>query len=666
MSPLPARIRFDGRILFLSADPDAVSRQLAGEDLALETALPLRADVSTDEITPSRFCFHHDERIARFAYVGLRCGEQFPVGAGAVQGGGFAVVVSGRRHGKGSSREHSPLAERAAGVRLVIAASFERIYRQNCVNLGILTSTDPGLVARIRAGEAIPLDEFLDGHDPLTREVVRAGGLAAFARARHDGTTRIAVPRHGPRPMTYAEKLVARATVAPDGSLGVESVRPGDGVLARADWRYAHEYLSPLAASLFEAAAGADVPVRDPRSVVCFQEHLVFDRWAGGEGGLDPARRDAARALGAAQARFCARHGIRLHAAYSDRDGAEGICHSLMAERYALPGQVVVGTDSHTTHVGALGCLAFGVGASDMAAAWLTGEVRVTVPGTCRVVLRGRLPEGVAAKDLVLHILGLPGVREGRAVGQVIEYAGEALASMDTDERATLTNMAAEIGGFTGIVAPDAETVAFVRERRGVAITLEPWMASDTDAAFAQVIEVDCSALAPMVAGPGDPGNGLRLDALGEPVGIDVAYGGSCSGAKREDLVRYHEVIAWGLARGMRVAPGVRFFLQFGSADVRDFCARAGMLDAFRAAGVELLEPGCGACVGAGPGSSIRAGQVTVSAQNRNFPGRSGPGQVWLASPATVAASALAGRLVSFAGLRRDGVTVIPPATRLS
>jgi 3-isopropylmalate/(R)-2-methylmalate dehydratase large subunit len=662
MSPLPERVRFDGRVLFLSADPEAMRRQLAGDDLRLDAAMPLRADVSTDEITPSRFCFHHDERIARYAYVGLRCGEAFPVDEGAVQAGRFAVVVSGRRHGKGSSREHSPLAERAAGVRLVIAESFERIYRQNCINLGILTSTDFALVERIRAGEAIPLSAFLDGHDPVTREVIRAGGLAAFARARMDGTARFPVPRHDPGPMTYAEKLLARAIVAPDGSVGVGAIRPGDGVLVRAGWRYAHEYLSPLAASLFEAAAGEGARVHDPESVVCFQEHLVFDRWATREGGVDCGRLDAARALGAEQARFCARHRIRLHAAYADRDGAEGICHSLMTERYALPGEVVVGTDSHTTHVGAVGCLAFGIGASDMAAAWLTGEVRVTVPGTCRVVLNRRLPPGVAAKDLMLYLLSLPSIREGRVVGQVIEYAGEALASMSTDERATLTNMAAELGGFTGIVAPDMETLAFIRDRRGVEAPLEPWMASDPDAAFAQVIEIDCSALSPMVARPGDPGGGVRLDALAARVPIDIAYGGSCTGAKREDLVRYHEVIAWGLARGMRVAPGVRFVLQFGSADVRDYCAGARMLDDFRAAGVELLEPGCGACVSAGPGTSTHAGQVTVSAQNRNYPGRSGPGQVWLASPATVAASALAGRLASFSELQPEAPGGRPPS----
>ncbi len=155
-----------------------------------------------------------------------------------------------------------------------------------------------------------------------------------------------------------------------------------------------------------------------------------------------------------------------------------------------------------------------------------------------------------------------------------------------------------------------------------------------------------------MLARPGDPGHGIAISELAGTVGIDIAYGGSCTGGKREDLLHYHAVLEWAVQRGMRVAPGTRFFLQFGSQDVRSYCVQSGMLDVFERAGVELIEPGCGACVNAGPGVSDRAEQVTVSAINRNFPGRSGPGQVWLASPSTVAASAIAGRIVSFEQLR--------------
>ncbi len=334
-----------------------------------------------------------------------------------------------------------------------------------------------------------------------------------------------------------------------------------------------------------------------------------------------------------------------------------------MLERYALPGQVIVGTDSHTPHCGAVGAFAFGVGATEMANAWLTGDARLAVPGTCLVHLRSRLPAGVGAKDLALHLLHLPYIRDGRAIGQIIEFSGEAVAHLSTDERATLTNMVAEIGGLTGLIVPDAETVRYLRERRGVDAALAPWMTSDAQAAYAHVIEIDCARLGAMVASPGDPGNGVALTQLSAEVPIDIAYGGSCTGSKREDLRACHEVLAWGLSQGHKVADGVRFYLQYGSEDVRAWCEAQGYADVFAAAGVKVLAPGCGACVNAGPGVSRAPDEVVISAQNRNFPGRSGPGQMWLGSPATVAASALAGYIVGFDQLRRNGFAA--PAARL-
>jgi 3-isopropylmalate/(R)-2-methylmalate dehydratase large subunit len=640
------QVRFDGRILFLSEDADVVERQLQGTDVSLADALPLRSDVSTDEITPVWICYYYDEKLGEYPYLGLKCGQRLPVSAGTVKAGGFGVTVAGRRYGKGSSREASPYAEWCAGIRLVIAESFERIYRQNCRNLGIYTSTDFGLIERIRRGESIPISEFTEGEGELTAELIRRGGLFKLARARQEGWSP-AVRATASRPMTYAEKIIARASASSSGA-----VRPGDAIFARADWRYAHEYVTPMCVSFLKREMGDHIALYDRASIVCFGDHLPFIHRS-----MSPERRargllEAAQALAKVQKQFCETHGLRLHGYLTDRDGSEGISHSIMTERYVQPGQLVVGTDSHTPHCGALGALAFGIGSSEMANAWMTGEVRVEVPRTCRVRLNGRLPAGVEAKDIVLHLLRLPYVREGRAIGQVIEYCGEALSSLSTDERTTLTNMVAEIGGFSGIVVPDEETRRFVRDRRGTHLQLEPWMCSDEGAELAHVIEVECDRLEPMLARPGDPGHGIAISELVETVGIDIAYGGSCTGGKREDLLHYHAVLEWATQRGMRVAAGTRFFLQFGSQDVRDYCVQSGMLDVFERAGVELIEPGCGACVNAGPGVSERAEQVTVSAINRNFPGRSGPGRVWLASPSTVAASAIAGRIVSFEQLR--------------
>ena len=177
-------------------------------------------------------------------------------------------------------------------------------------------------------------------------------------------------------------------------------------------------------------------------------------------------------------------------------------------------------------------------------------------------------------------------------------------------------------------------------------------MHSDPGARYADVIALDCAVLSPMVASPGDPGNGLPLNQLGRSVKVDIAYGGSCTAGKREDFDHYHAVLAWALDQGLRVPPQVKLFLQYGTTAVRDYCVAKGYDKTFAAVGAQILQPSCGACANCGPGSSTDAGQVTVSAINRNFPGRSGPGQVWLASPPTVMASALAGELISFGDLK--------------
>ena len=177
-------------------------------------------------------------------------------------------------------------------------------------------------------------------------------------------------------------------------------------------------------------------------------------------------------------------------------------------------------------------------------------------------------------------------------------------------------------------------------------------MKSDPDAQVAAVIRIDASTLSPMVARPGDPGHGVPLSTLADRPHVDIAYGGSCTAGKREDFDQYHAVLAWAAQHGL--GSRAKLYLQFGTVDVRDYCIARGYLAAFEAVGAEMLQPACGACANCGPGASTDSGQVTVSAINRNFPGRSGPGQVWLASPATVAASAIAGRLASFAELR-DG-----------
>jgi 3-isopropylmalate/(R)-2-methylmalate dehydratase large subunit len=641
-----------GRILFLTSDPARIDTQLAGQDLTLPEAGPLRDDISTDEITPMTVLTHYDERLGLYPYVGLECGGRSPIGANGVKGGGFCVTVAGKRYGKGSSREHSPVAEREAGIRLVIAESFERIYRQNADNVGLFTSTDFGLVERIARGESIDIEELVASRDSVAAAILRSGGLLRYGRERmREVSDKVVVPAGGP--LTLAEKILARHMVSTEDAPA--TLDPGSGGFVRADWRFIHEYYTGMCTHMLHKEFGRPLKLYDPATIVAFEDHLSYSN-------RSPMHRKNGlmanvRHLSDAHRAFADDYHIRNHGYLGEADvaageGSEGISHALMAESYALPGQVVVGTDSHTPHSGALGCLAFGVGTTDIANSMVTGAVRLTVPRSLRVELDGDIPPGVTAKDLVLHLLVTPRIKSGAGVGKVFEFTGPAIAQLSLDERTTLTNMTAELGGFSGIVAPDEETVRFLRERRGIDFVIEPWMHSDPGAHYTDTITIDCSALSPMVAKPGDPGNGVPLGQLDTRVKCDIAYGGSCTAGKREDFDHYHEVLAWAAQRGLKVPSGTKLYLQFGTTAVRDYCIERGYLEAFEQVGAEMLQPACGACANCGPGSSTDASQVTISAINRNFPGRSGPGKVWLASPPTVAASAIAGELISFAELQ--------------
>ncbi|MGE8702224.1 MAG: aconitase family protein [Achromobacter sp.] len=649
------------RLLFLAQDPARVAAQLGGAALTLLDAAPLRDDISTDEITPVPILTHFDEKLGRYPYTGFRAGDTQPIGIDAIRQSGINVVVAGKRYGKGSSREHSPMAEKSAGVRLVIAESFERIYRQNADNIGLYTSTDMGLVARLQGGERITVDEIVAGRDALAAAIVKAGGLLAFGQAQLRDVTPAAESAAessdmaGAPPRTLFEKIVRRHLLQTPATAA--DPQQGDGVFLRADWRFIHEYYSGMAAHMLHARFGRPLRLADPDRIVVFEDHTSYVEESPNHvrAGIVPN----VRAMCQAQRDFADAYGLRQHRTLTEAEAARdtganvaGISHAMMAEHYALPGQVVVGTDSHTPHSGALGCVAFGVGTTDMANAFVTGAVRLTLPASLRIELDGAPAQGVTAKDIVLHLLALPEIRAGAGVGKVFEFAGEAIASLSIDERATLTNMTAELGGLTGIVAPDAETARFLRERRGVDAGIEPWMRSDPDAGYAAVLRVDCATLSPLVASPGDPGNGVPLSSLTARPRIDIAYGGSCTAGKREDFDYYHQVLAWAVARGLRLPDGVTLYLQYGTTAVRDYCVAQGYDKTFAAVGARILQPSCGACANCGPGSSTEASQVTISAINRNFPGRSGPGSVWLASPPTVMASALAGELASFAELQ--------------
>ncbi len=638
------------RVLYLTADTDLIRRQLeTGRSISWDPERPRMEAISTDEITPGWVCFHQDETLGDYAYVGLRDGCVSP---GQIRRFGASVVVSGASKGCGSSREASPFAEMAAGVRLVIADSFEKIYRQNALNIGLLTSTDMGLVPRVLAGEAIPMEELARGLDPISRAIVLRGDLATYNVARLSGRLSLPDIDARSRPMTLIEKIIASRAVtdAKDDRVGVTAVAPGDSLFVRCDVRFSHEYVTAMASSIFEQGFGPSTKVVEPSSCYLFRDHLTFLHEVMSRDQKEMGLLEKAEGLARTQQDFAYRMGIRLFGEVED-GGSEAICHNAILERIGLPGQVIVGTDSHTSTVGALGALGFGVGSTDMAAAWYTRDVRLRVPETVRVRLLGSMPPCVTAKDVILHLMTEPHILEGGAVGKVLEFSGPGLAGLSVDERATLCNMAVEAGAFTGIMEADDVVSRWLADQRLEARSpVERWC-SDEDAVFAKEIVVDLGKIEPMVATPGSPRNAVPLSRLQSieyrPIRVDIAYGGSCTGGKMEDMDMYAAVLGSALRRGERVASWVDLYIQFGSQRVKRQARERGYLEIFEAAGAKLLDPACGACIGAGPGVSFSPETVSISAINRNFPGRSGPGRVYLASPLVVAASALKGYIVA-------------------
>ena len=654
----PDHIKFTGRILFLTEDTNLIRHQLeansdpdAASRLELELAqrlqngdLPLMSNISTDEITPGWVCFYYDETLGQYVYVGMREGA---VQKDEVKTGNFAVVVSGLSKGCGSSRETAPYAEKAAGVQLVIAQSIEKIYGQNSQNIGLLTSTDFGLIDRIRRGEEIALAEFTKGLDPVSQDIVSYGGLFNYNKARLSGQISPPPVTTASRPMTIVEKIIARHAFVTAGKIGVEAVKPGDALFAVADVRFSHEYVTPMAESLFKQALGASARVSEPESVFAFRDHLTFLGRVMSPKHREMGLLEKADGLAATQESFTTAQNIKLYGESPD-GGSQAICHNAVVEDLALPGQIVIGTDSHTCMAGVLGCFAFGVGSTDMANAWYTRDIRIRVPETVRYVLKGTKRSDVAAKDVMLHILATEYMKTSKGIGKVLEFAGDDLKNWSMDERATLTNMAVEAGGTTGIIEPDEVTLEYIVRTRDLDAeeVRKGFTYSDETAEYAAVFEIDLDKISPMVATPGDPRNGIPIDELTENVRIDAAYGGSCTGGKMADMDMYAEVLENALAQGKRVAEGVHLYIQFGSQKIKQYARERGYIELFERAGAELIDPSCGACINAGPGASPSAETVTVSAQNRNFPGRSGPGKLYLASPYVVAASAIAGRIV--------------------
>jgi homoaconitate hydratase family protein len=409
--------------------------------------------------------------------------------------------------------------------------------------------------------------------------------------------------------MTMAEKVLARTS-------GRDSVRAGEYVTAAVDRVMAHEAWTICALRLVKLGIQR---VFDPEKVIVILDHYF------------PAPTEQ-MARGHAIARDLVEHfGIRHFL------GNAGVCHQVLTEQgHILPGQLVFGTDSHSTTYGAVGAAGTGLGLTEVTYVLATGELWLRVPQTVRFVLDGRAPAGIMSKDVVLQLAG----RFGTEIAQyrAIEFAGPAAKRMTVSSRLTMANMGVELGAKFAFFEADETTCAYLRERTDEPVS--PF-GPDAGAGYEAVHEIDISGLEPQIACPHNPGNAKPVSAVGR-VRVHQAFLGSCTNARLEDLAVAAEIL-----EGRKVDPGTRLLVTPASAQVLLDATRAGYVEILLEAGAHLTTPGCGACPG-GHGGLLAPGEVCLSSTNRNFRGRMGSpeAEVYLGSPASVAAAAVAGHIV--------------------
>lgn len=436
----------------------------------------------------------------------------------------------------------------------------------------------------------------------------------------------VSVPPNDPSASgaTLTQKVIARAA-------GVAHVAPGDLVTVFVDLAFAHDSSGPRRWA--PALAELNAKPWNPDKIAIVSDHYVPAVDAESAGILRQTRN------------FAAEHGV------SRFFDMIGICHLVLPEHGLIrPGAFIAGGDSHTPTAGAFGAVAMGFGATDMLAVVVTGQTWVVVPDTTAVDVHGTFGQGVAAKDVMLSLCRLLGLENG---GRVVEFGGETVRAMPMGERMVLCNMAAELGFDTGVIAPDATTLAYLRAR-GAPVEDEAAalaLATDDGATIVARHSLDAAILQPQIAAPHSPANSGDISDFARTK-VDQAYIGACVGAKIEDLRMAAQVLA-----GRKVAPGVRLLIAPASQATLTLATKEGVLGTLLDAGATMMASGCGACAGMGAGI-LAPGETCISSTNRNFKGRMGDdtAKVYLGSPYSVAAAAVAGHIVDPRELLAEGV----------
>ena len=633
-------MRLSRRILHLVDDPAKIRRQLDGIDFSPSDDSTYVYGVNTDAMISGRAC--------TLGYTPQVLGPHFledfqdTIKEGEVKKGGFQVIVGGHAYGSGSSREVAVVAHQGAGIELVVADSFQRIFQENMVYSGMPFTANRHVLDQLEQGEDVDLRQLATALPPFFRAVAEAGGLLPYGSRLLAGLGEPPYEIDRPRrPMNIAEKIIATNTWRGVGKeRGVGHVVPGEQVLARCAFRGMHEYTAGMVMDLYRRAWPDDAIAR-PDLVAAFEDHFVLLDKETVPQSVKQARLEPAKRLTQEMVEACEVNGIRLHG--PNRPHGAGICHRLVVEEYGEPGDIIILTDSHSPTAGVLNAFAFGVGSTAMAFALRTGFVPVTVPKTVRVDVKGIAKGVLSPKDLILHLIGDPFFREEHWRESptdtcIIEFGGPALEQWTVDELSVLTNMTVEGGLMTGVVEPCGPLNDFLKESRQKDFT-DKFVSPDEGANYFARLTVDLDDVPLTVATPGDSRNRAPLDEH-TSVAIHNVVIASCTGGSLADLRA-----AAAIMRGRTLADGVRLSVIPASASVAAKAQAEGLLDIFAAAGAVVSDVGCGSCIGNGPGIPL-PGETTASTTNRNFARRmGGPGPVYLVSPAVAAASALTGHL---------------------
>ncbi|WP_319419209.1 aconitase/3-isopropylmalate dehydratase large subunit family protein [Pleurocapsa sp. FMAR1] len=560
-----------------------------------EKVLQLDDDINTDDIIPAHRTTNPDpEHLKHYVLEHI-------IGIDTLLE--YDLIEAGKNFGCGSSREYAPVAIKAAGIKLVRAHSFAEIFYRNSINIGL------------------NLEIIGDSPDnPLVTAISAAGGLTAFNQQRLQN--KISVPKNNtaPCPMTMAEKMLAKAS-------GNDYVKPGEIVFAKVDLAMSHDAIAAPVFRLFHHYFGKNAQIWDSSKVVLVADHFIQVN----DIRVDPQ----ATKLYQDMIDFAHQHGCKLFDLISPGE-ASGICHVLLPEQGLIrPGMIIAGTDSHSCTYGAFGSFSTGVGTTDMANILATGNMWLRVPGTIVFELFGTLPKYLSAKDIMLFILGKIGCQG--AIGKVMEFRGSVIEQLSIDERMTLSNMAVECGAMCGLIAPDAVTEEYLKDKSKSEFDT---VVGDNDAEHDHVYQFDLSKLEPQIACPPKPDQVLNISELPDTP-ITLAFVGSCTGGKLADLAQVAKVLT-----NQRINPNVQMYVVPASQLVRQQAEEVGYFDIFRQAGVQILKSGCGACINSGKGV-LGKQETGIYATNRNFTGRTGDptGKNYLASPRVVSISAINGKI---------------------